>query len=97
MIISEEAQKRLKKLLPANSNGFRYIGHVGTCRGSTPILKPAQKPAEDESVIESYGIVFYVTEENFERLDRAIIDYDPSFMGKGLTMNWHKDGCACNH
>ncbi len=43
MDLTGKAEKRLLKLLPQDAAGFSVEGFVGTCRGSTPILKPAQK------------------------------------------------------
>ena len=42
MNLTEKAEKRLTKLLPQDASGFSVEGFIGTCRGSTPVLKPAQ-------------------------------------------------------
>ncbi len=97
MVITEAAKNRLIRLLPAGCKGFRYEGHIGTCRGSTPILKPVQEIATDEEIVEASGISFFTKKEHFERLCSCAIDYDPSFFGKGLNMTWHRDGCVCSH
>ena len=95
MKINKNAESRLKRLLGKHL-GFRYLGHLGSCRGSTPVLRPSNSKEEDEVIVEECGIKFFVTAEHLETLEVAVFDYDQSFMGKGLTVTWHKDGCNCS-
>ncbi len=95
MKINKDAEVRLKRLL-GKHHAFRYLGHLGSCRGSTPVLRPTNSKKEGEVEIKANGITFFVTDEHIETLDVAVFDYDPSFMGKGLTVTWHKEGCNCS-
>lgn len=98
MKLTPAAQKRLKKLLPPNAAGFSVTGFVGTCRGSTPSIQPANAPESDQQIIQGGGITFFVNNDIADHVSRCEMDYDPSLFGKGLTATWpHRDGCACNH
>jgi len=97
MNLSATAEKRLLKLLSKGASGFSVEGFIGTCRGSTPILKPVQKARSDQETIHSGDLTFYVNPETADRFRTCSIDYDPSLFGKGLSAIWpHKKDCACN-
>ena len=100
MTLTESARHRLQRLLQAadtEAQGFRVEGMVGTCRGSTPILKPAAAPGAEENVVAADGIRFFVPEAHLDTWRSATIEYDSSLLGKGLTMTWpHREGCACS-
>jgi Fe-S cluster assembly iron-binding protein IscA len=99
MVISESAASRLQELrdrLGSPGCGLRFEGHLGTCHGSSPILKPAQgaRPGEREVTVD--GIKFFVPAEHDEVFERAQLDMDGSFMGRGLYLTWpHREGCDC--
>lgn len=96
MTITETASKRLAKLLPKTARGFRIEGWVGTCRGSTPVLKPASEPREDEVELTQDSIVFFAKRTQADILQTATLDYESGFLGRGLRMTWpHNDKCAC--
>lgn len=101
MIVTEKAGKRLKHLLkrhPGAPKGLRYKGKIGTCKGSSPVFKPAEAPDENEESVNSDGLVFFVKKGDLELFDSATIDYDNSFLGKGLTMTWpHCPECHCSN
>lgn len=97
MIISETAKKRLAGLLPENTAGFSVTGFVGTCRGSTPVLNPAQKAQDSQATLQCKELTFFVNPELADDFRECLIDYDGSFLGKGLTVTWpHRAGCACH-
>ena len=97
MNLSETAEKRLAKLLPQDAAGFSIEGFVGTCRGSTPILKPVEKARSDQEILEQNGLTFYLNPEIAERFRTCSLDYDRSFFGKGLTATWTQcEECACH-
>ena len=63
MQLTPGARKRLRRLLDAVgpvARGFRVRGILGTCAGSTPLLKPAAGPNAKEVEIEADGICFFV-------------------------------------
>ena len=98
MKLTTAAKKRLKALLPQDAEGFSVTGYMGTCRGSTPVLNPAGRPADGQETIETDGLLFFVDSEIADLFSDCEMDYDPSLFGKGLTAVWpHRDGCACNH
>lgn len=98
MNLTTAAENRLKKLLPQASKGFSVIGYLGTCRGSTPVMKPAEAPAAGQETMESHGITFFVNSDIAAEFRDCELNYDPSLFGKGLTATWpHRSGCACNH
>jgi len=97
MDLTGKAEKRLLKLLPQDAAGFSVEGFIGTCRGSTPILKPAQQAHGDQETLETSGLTFYLNPEIAERFRTCSLDYDRSFLGKGLTATWTQcEECACH-
>ena len=97
MTLSDAARKRLMKLLPEGSLGFEVQGYLGTCRGSTPVLRPVAQPPLNTERITADNLVFFVKPDLADLVRGCTLDYDPSFLGKGLTMIWeHHDGCACH-
>ena len=100
MDITAEAQKRLAELLgkaPGRPSGLRLQGYIGTCRGSTPVLKPADGPEEGDATVQAGQAVLYVAGEYRDLMETARLDYDGSLMGAGLTLTWpHREGCACH-
>jgi Fe-S cluster assembly iron-binding protein IscA len=98
MNLSHKAEARLKQLLPQGTAGFSVTGYLGTCRGSTPIMKPADNPADGQETLTAGGITFFVNAEIANEFSDSTLDYDPSLFGKGLTASWpHRAGCACKH
>ena len=98
MTLSDAAKKRLIKLLPKGCIGFEVQGYLGTCRGSTPVLKPIAKPLPDAECMTVAGLSFFVAPDIAGFIRDCALDYDPSFFGKGLTMKRsHEHGCACQH
>jgi Fe-S cluster assembly iron-binding protein IscA len=98
MKLTPSAEKRLKKLLPDNASGFSVTGYVGTCRGSTPNLQPANDPNPDQQTITGGGLTFFVNNDIAKQFSECEMDYDPSFLGKGLCATWPQcDGCTCSH
>ena len=97
MTLTQPAEQRLKKLLSQEAAGFSVEGFIGTCRGSTPILKPVEQAAPDQKTLHLAGLSFFVNPEIIDRFDECTLDYDRSFFGKGLTATWpHRNGCACD-
>lgn len=96
MTLTDAAHERLQELLPEDARGFRVEGWVGTCRGSTPVLKPAQETRADEVEFSEKNIVFFAKRDQADILQSAALDYEPGLFGRGLRMTWpHQDGCAC--
>lgn len=97
MNLSVQAEKRLKQLLPANAAGFSVEDFIGTCRGSTPCLHPACGPETDQETVRCAGLTFFVNPDIAYKFRNCSMDFDRSFLGKGLTATWpHCEGCACN-
>lgn len=97
MNLSVTAQKRLRELLPAEASGFAIEGFVGTCRGSTPVMKPAETAAAGQITLSCEGLTFFVNPELAADFSECFLDYDGSFLGKGLTATWpHRPGCNCH-
>ncbi|MDK2857535.1 MAG: hypothetical protein PWQ89_654 [Verrucomicrobiota bacterium] len=97
MNLSEAAEKRLTELLPEGAKGFSVTGFVGTCRGSTPILSPANQAQAGQETIHSDSLTFFVNPEITADFSECSMDYDGSFLGKGLTAVWsHRPGCSCH-
>jgi Fe-S cluster assembly iron-binding protein IscA len=97
MNITETAKKRLTDLLPKEAAGFSVTGFVGTCRGSTPVLDPAQTAQAGQEALTCEGLTFFVNPDIAGDFHECSIDYDGSFMGKGLIVTWpHRNGCACH-
>jgi len=97
MNITETAEKRLKKLLSKGAAGFSVTGFIGTCRGSTPCIKPATHAKSCQITLESNGLTFFVNPEIAEKFSTCNLDYDRSFFGKGLTATWPQcKECNCH-
>lgn len=97
MNLTKKAEKRLEKLLPQDAAGFSVEGFIGTCRGSTPVLKPAQEARADQETLEQNGLTFFLNADIAERFRTCSLDYDRSFLGKGLTATWSQcEECACH-
>ncbi|MFC1467264.1 hypothetical protein ACFLQY_01025 [Verrucomicrobiota bacterium] len=97
MTLSDAARERLTGLLPAGSVGFEVQGYLGTCSGSTPVLRPVGQTPSGEEIIQAGGLLFFVKPDMADLIRDCTFDYDPSFFGKGLTMTWtHRNGCACH-
>ncbi|QHI69990.1 iron-sulfur cluster biosynthesis family protein [Tichowtungia aerotolerans] len=97
MKLTPAAEKRLKKLLPPEAAGFSVTGYIGTCRGSTPVLHPAECAADSQETITSNGITFFVNADIAGVFRECEMDYDPALFGKGLNAVWpHREGCACH-
>lgn len=97
MKLTDAAKKRLTELLPEESIGFSVEGFVGTCRGSTPELKPAKQATAGQQTLQQDGLTFFVNPEIADAFRDCSLDYDGSFFGKGLTAVWpHREGCACH-
>lgn len=97
MNISETAKTRLTDLLPENAAGFSVTGFLGTCRGSTPVLSPALAAQAGQKCLQYKDLTFFVNPELADDFRDCQIDYDGSFLGKGLTVTWpHREGCACH-
>lgn len=99
MTITPSAQEkllRMRKQVGGEAVALRIEGIVGTCRGSTPILKPVTEPAPGDTPVEVPGIKLLLASDYAELLADATLDYDGSLMGRGLTLTWpHRDGCQC--
>lgn len=94
------AQERLARLLQAagaDCRGFRFDGYIGSCRGSTPLLRPAVGPSRGDTEERCGGVLVYVPSEYAEVAAQATLDFEPSFMGRGLHLSWpHRRGCQCD-
>jgi len=98
MNLTQPAEARLKKLLPSKAAGFSVTGYLGTCSGSTPIIKPVSGPLNKQETMKCSGVTFFVNPDIADEFRDCKLDYDPSLFGKGLTATWpHRSGCACNH
>ncbi|MGE4488977.1 MAG: hypothetical protein AB7E95_05485 [Kiritimatiellales bacterium] len=97
MILSATAEKRLNDLLPAEAKGFAVTGFVGTCRGSTPVLQPADEAQPGQETMTGGNLTFFVNPDIADDFRECSMDYDGSFLGKGLTATWpHRLGCNCH-
>jgi Fe-S cluster assembly iron-binding protein IscA len=97
MNISTKAEARLKKLLPPEAVGFSVADFIGTCRGSTPAIQPAQSAQPGQKTLLCEGLTFFLNPEIAEHFSTCNLDYDPSFLGKGLTASWPQcKECNCH-
>ena len=100
MHISALAADRLKELcarLDSAAGGLRFEGYIGTCRGSSPVFKPAASRRANEEEVTVSGIRFFVPVRERGVFDSASLDLDTSFMGRGLFLTWpHREGCKCD-
>lgn len=98
MTATKEARERLKQLRELAGDdciGFLFEGSVGTCRGSSPVLKPVSDPVENAEAFEAGEVTLFAEDEFAELLSEATFQYDGALFGRGLTVRWpHRDqGC----
>ena len=100
MVITEKAEEKLTRMLQAaapGAPGFRLEDIVGTCHGSTPVLKPVTQPAAADTRVHGNRITLFLPPAYADAMDQGTLDYDASFMGRGLTLTWpHTAQCPCN-
>lgn len=97
MKLTSKAEARLKKLLPPEAVGFSVTDFIGTCRGSTPAIQPANQAEAGQQTVQYGNITFFLNPEIAERFNTANLDYDRSFLGKGLTATWPQcKECNCH-
>ena len=99
MIVTQAAKDKLGGLchrLGKSVVGLRFEGYVGTCRGSSPVLKPVRKPHERDVRTVVEGVTFFVPPDQSVVFEHATLDVDDALLGRGLTLTWpHVDGCRC--
>jgi len=98
MEVTEAGSSRLEALRGRAGHGcigFLFKGAIGTCRGSSPLLKPVSEPVEGAYECVVGKVRLYASGPYADILKDASFDYDSSFFGKGLTISWpHRDeGC----
>lgn len=100
MDITSDAARRLRVLqdrLGSTRGGLRFEGYIGTCKGSSPVLKPASAPESGQDEVVVKGIRFFVPPDQRAVFAAARLDFESGLMGRGLHMTWaHRDGCACD-
>lgn len=99
MKLTPTAKARLEDLLGRagkDVRGYRFEGTMGTCRGSTPVLTPTVNGQKGDAPVIADGVLFLVPPDQEALFEVAALDYDRSFMGRGLSMTWpHREGCQC--
>lgn len=97
--VTNNATKKLREMLSRLGDdvaAYRITGFMGTCRGSTPVLDPVNEPVKGDVKVLDEPVAMYVIREYADLMESATLDYDGSFMGKGLMMTWeHQEGCPC--
>ncbi|MBL7016694.1 MAG: hypothetical protein ISR84_03965 [Kiritimatiellales bacterium] len=60
-------------------------------------MTPARQAEPHQEVFEIGHITFYLNQDISERFQQCVLDYDRSFLGKGLTASWPQcDECTCH-
>jgi len=99
MTLTSAAETRLLRLLQRASSGttgLRFEGAIGSCHGSTPMLKPVAGPARKERTCVCGGVTFFVPAKYADMFEAAVLDYDDAFLGKGLSLICSSNkGCDC--
>ncbi len=99
MTTTDKAEKKLRKLLERSGGGFcgfRITGYVGTCRGSSPVIKPVAKAGANDLILDLSGMFICIAPDCRQVLADATLDYQGGFMGRGLTLTWpHSPHCQC--
>ncbi|MBN2449756.1 MAG: hypothetical protein JXR77_05165 [Lentisphaeria bacterium] len=100
MVVTEAACRRLARLGQRAGErciGFRFEGAIGTCRASSPILKPVQAPVEGAEAFRAGQVWIYAVGDHADILRQATLDFDGAFFGPGLTLAWpHREGGCPN-
>lgn len=97
MNVSQKADTRLKQLLPPEAAGFSVSDFIGTCRGSTPAIHPAESAQPGQQTLQCGELTFFLNPEIAGRFSTCNLDYDRSFLGKGLNATWPQcKECNCH-
>ena len=98
MDVTEAGSNRLESLRGRAGHaciGFLFQGSVGTCRGSSPILKPVSEPVVGACELRVGKVRLFALGDYAGILKDATFDYDNSLFGKGLTISWPHRGEGC--
>jgi iron-sulfur cluster assembly accessory protein len=83
--ITEAAAAKAKEVLKDTPNqGIRIAVVGGGCAGLQYDLKPAEKPAEGDIVLEFHGVSFYVNPMVVPYIKGTTIDFSSSLMVGGF-------------
>lgn len=101
MVITDAAQHRLEALCRRAGGGcigFSFMGAIGSCRCSKPILQPVSAPVVAAREFRVGATRLFATGELAEILETATLDDDATpLFGQGLTVSWpHREGGCPN-
>ncbi|MCK5801871.1 MAG: hypothetical protein KAI66_03515 [Lentisphaeria bacterium] len=98
MTLTESARQHLERMLERSGTGvrgFRLEGVLGSCHVSVPLLKPAAGPVGGEMQVTTAGIDFYVPKHLRSMSEEATLDYDHTFLQRGLKIRWPHGLAGC--
>jgi Fe-S cluster assembly iron-binding protein IscA len=99
MVVTPAAKTKLLRLAGGTppAGGLRLEGYLGTCRGSAPSLRPTDTPKHGDEVVDLNGLRLFIPRRFAHLMAGATLDWDPSFMGRGLNLTWpHHERCPCS-
>jgi iron-sulfur cluster assembly protein len=98
VLLTENAIKKLKQLLPAeNKKGLRVKVKKGGCSGLSYVFSLEDDVHDDDVTFEYEGVKVFVDKESFEKVKGSEIDYKDSLQGAGFKVQNPnaKANCGC--
>ncbi|MEM4630008.1 MAG: iron-sulfur cluster assembly accessory protein [Candidatus Diapherotrites archaeon] len=100
IILSDAAVRKFKQLMEAEGKsnyGLKFTIEPGGCAGFSYVMDFAEKPSDNEIVIEEKGLKIFVEKSAFEMVKGCRIDYVDSLHGSGFKISNPnaKNTCGC--
>ncbi len=100
IVLSDSAVKKFKQLMEAEGKqnyGLKFTIEPGGCAGFSYVMDFAEKPSENDLVIEEKGLKIFVEKSSFEMVKGCRIDYVDGLHNSGFKISNPNanDTCGC--
>lgn len=94
MLITPQAQNKLRSLLPQPDRAYRIRAISGGCKGYAYDLKIIQSATPDD-VLQSFpDLPVYIEQSSLSYSNEVVMDYVEGFTNSGFTFP-HPNRCSC--
>jgi iron-sulfur cluster assembly protein len=94
MLITPQAQEKLRALLPQPDCAYRLRAIPGGCQGYTYDLKIVTQPQPDDVAQTLPGFTLYIEAQSVPSLTEVVMDYVEGLVHSGFVFH-HPNSCAC--
>ncbi|MEN9217549.1 MAG: iron-sulfur cluster assembly accessory protein [Gloeomargarita sp. DG_2_bins_126] len=94
MLITPQAQNKLRALLPRPDRAYRIKATPGGCQGYTFDLKIIQHPQPDDVLQAFPDLPIYIDPSSLPYLQEVVVDYVEGLVNSGFTFH-HPASCSC--